>query len=173
MLKSIVLFFFVTLIAHQLKAQKITAKDSVTHTIQDQILGLPKQILGFADDYLRRPYRRGGITPRGFDCSGFVHFCFKNFGMMLPHSSAAQGLLGSDISKEAALPGDLIFFKGHNAVSSRIGHVGIITAVTEKSITFIHSAHNGGVRYDTIDAAYYQKRFVGIRRVIGWLDLFR
>lgn len=91
---------------------------------------------------------------------------------MLPHSSAAQGMLGEAIPKAAALPGDLIFFKGHNASSSRIGHVGIITEVNDRTIRFIHSAHNGGVRYDTIDALYYKKRFVGIRRVIGWLDFF-
>ena len=171
-LKIIVLLLLLSCVSPKLFAQKAASPDSVGHSLSEKILGLPKQILGFADDYLRRPYRRGGITPRGFDCSGFVHYCFKNFGLMLPHSSAAQGLLGTSVSKEAALPGDLIFFKGHNAASTRIGHVGIITEVNDKTIRFIHSAHNGGVRYDTIDAAYYKKRFVGIKRVIGWLNFF-
>ena len=63
------------------------------------------------------------------------------------------------------MPGDLIFFKGHSASGSGIGHVGMITEVVGKQIKFIHSAWSGGIRFDYLHADYYHNRFMGIRRV--------
>ncbi|MEA5403934.1 C40 family peptidase [Arcicella sp. DC2W] len=133
-------------------------------------LNTVNNLLDFANDHLHLRYRSGGTTKKGFDCSGFVRYCFKNFGMILPHGSAAQSLLGYSVSRIEAQPSDLIFFKGHNAKGKRVGHVGIVTEVTDKYIKFIHSAWNGGVRYDYLDAAYYQKRFMGIKRVLNPAD---
>lgn len=126
---------------------------------------LVKEVIGFAKDHLSTRYRSGGTTTHGFDCSGFTRFCFKHFGVMLPHSSAAQGNIGEPITKNEAQPGDLILFNGHSAGGNRIGHVGLITEVIGDQIKFIHSAWNGGVRYDYLHASYYQRRFVSVRRV--------
>ena len=126
---------------------------------------LVKDVISFAKEHLSIRYRSGGTTTRGFDCSGFTRFCYNKFGIALPHSSAAQGNVGEAIDKEAARPGDLILFKGHSSGGSQIGHVGLITEVIGDQIKFIHSAWNGGVRYDYLDASYYQRRFMGIRRV--------
>ncbi|GAB3940326.1 hypothetical protein GCM10028805_01910 [Spirosoma harenae] len=126
---------------------------------------LVKDVISFAKDHLSIRYRSGGTSTRGFDCSGFTRFCFNKFGISLPHSSAAQGNVGEAIAKQAAQPGDLILFKGHSSKGSRIGHVGLITEVIGDQIKFIHSAWNGGVRYDYLDASYYQRRFMGVRRV--------
>ena len=128
-------------------------------------LPLVKQVINFAKTHLSIRYRSGGTTTRGFDCSGFTRFCYNKFGISLPHSSAAQGHVGEAIDKDAAQPGDLILFKGHSAAGSQIGHVGMITEVIGDQIKFIHSAWNGGVRYDYLHASYYQHRFMGIRRV--------
>ena len=126
---------------------------------------LVKDVISFAKDHLSIRYRSGGTSTRGFDCSGFTRFCFNKFGISLPHSSAAQGNVGEAIDKESAQPGDLILFKGHSAGGSRIGHVGLITEVIGNQIKFIHSAWNGGVRYDYLHASYYERRFMGVRRV--------
>lgn len=126
-------------------------------------------LLGFARKHLTIRYRSGGTTTRGFDCSGFTRFCFSQFGISLPHSSAAQGTVGRPVDKSDAQPGDLIVFKGHSAGGSRIGHVGLITEVVGNRIKFIHSAWNGGVRYDYLHADYYQRRFMGVRRVLHLL----
>ena len=134
----------------------------------DQI-PLVYEVIDFAKEHLSIRYRSGGTTTRGFDCSGFTRFCYNKFGISLPHSSAAQGNVGEAIDKEAAQPGDLILFKGHSASGSRIGHVGMITEVIGDKIKFIHSAWNGGVRYDYLQASYYQQRFMGIRRVVNLL----
>ncbi|MFD2933583.1 C40 family peptidase [Spirosoma flavum] len=126
---------------------------------------LVKDVINFAKEHLSIRYRSGGTTTRGFDCSGFTRFCYNKFGISLPHSSAAQGNIGSAIDKDEAQPGDLILFKGHSSGGNRIGHVGLITEVIGDRIKFIHSAWNGGVRYDYLQASYYQRRFMGVRRV--------
>jgi lipoprotein Spr len=130
---------------------------------------LVKEVIHFAKEHLSIRYRSGGTTTRGFDCSGFTRFCYSKFGISLPHSSAAQGSVGAAIDKESAQPGDLILFKGHSSGGNRIGHVGLITEVIGDRIKFIHSAWNGGVRYDYLNASYYQHRFMGIRRVVHLL----
>ena len=86
--------------------------------------------------------------------------------MLLPHSSAAQISHGVEIVLAEAKAGDLIFFKGHNAGSHRVGHVGMIVEVGVNYVKFIHSAWKGGIRYDVLHADYYKKRFVGVRRVV-------
>lgn len=134
----------------------------------DQI-PLVKNVINYAKEHLSVRYRSGGTTTRGFDCSGFTRFCYNKFGISLPHSSAAQGNVGDSIEKESAQPGDLILFKGHSSGGNRIGHVGLITEVIGDRIKFIHSAWNGGVRYDYLSASYYQHRFMGIRRVVHLL----
>jgi murein DD-endopeptidase / murein LD-carboxypeptidase len=125
-------------------------------------------LLSFARKHLYHRYRSGGDSPKGFDCSGFVYFCFTKFGLTLPHSSAAQASIGAKVEREFAQPGDLIFFKG-SAAGGRVGHVGIITEVVNNQIKFIHSASSGGVKYDALNADYYRKRFVTIRRVAHML----
>ena len=77
----------------------------------------------------------------------------------------AQGGVGQKVDCKLARPGDLIFFKGHSAAGSRIGHVGMITEVVGNHIKFIHSAWGGGIRFDYLHAGYYRNRFMGIRRV--------
>lgn len=126
-------------------------------------------VVNYARRHLAVRYRSGGTTTHGFDCSGFTRFCFNRFGVSLPHSSAAQGNVGRAIDRDDAQPGDLILFKGHSTNNSQIGHVGLITEVVGSRIRFIHSAWSGGVRYDYLHADYYQRRFVGVRRVARML----
>ncbi len=122
-------------------------------------------LLTYTRQHLHIRYRSGGTSTHGFDCSGFTRFCFQRFGVRLPHSSAAQGTVGQAVETERAQPGDLIFVKGHSRTGARIGHVGLITRIVNNRIQFIHSAWDGGIRYDYAHAGYYQRRFVGIRRV--------
>lgn len=125
-----------------------------------------QSLVGFATKHLHIPYRSGGSSKKGFDCSGFVRYCFNQWNITLPHSSAAQAEHGESVELDDAKPGDLIFFKGNSAKSKRIGHVGIITEVAPGYVKFIHSAWKGGIRYDLLNASYYHKRFVAIKRMI-------
>jgi cell wall-associated NlpC family hydrolase len=67
------------------------------------------------------PYRRGGTTPRGFDCSGFTSYVYRKVGVSLPHSATAQMRKAKRISRSSARKGDLVFFRS----GSRAYHVGI------------------------------------------------
>ncbi|HEX6887728.1 MAG TPA: C40 family peptidase [Candidatus Nanopelagicales bacterium] len=67
------------------------------------------------------PYRYGGTTPRGFDCSGFTSYVFRKIGVRLPHSATGQMHKARRISRSAAKPGDLVFFRGGRGAY----HVGI------------------------------------------------
>ncbi|WP_353722327.1 C40 family peptidase [Dyadobacter sp. 676] len=125
-----------------------------------------RSLVSFATEHLNIPYRPGGSSRKGFDCSGFVRYCFNQWNITLPHSSAAQAEHGQAVELDNAKPGDLIFFKGQSTKSKRIGHVGIITEVAPGYVKFIHSAWKGGIRYDLLHAAYYSKRFVAIKRMI-------
>lgn len=178
MMRKMLLAVFCTVSFGIVQAQTVpTVTDNLTDvptvtsnevSFYDQI-PIVKNVINYAKEHLSIRYRSGGTTTRGFDCSGFTRFCFNKFGISLPHSSAAQGNVGAAIDKESAQPGDLILFKGHSSGGNRIGHVGLITEVIGDRIKFIHSAWNGGVRYDYLNASYYQHRFMGVRRVVHLL----
>ena len=130
-----------------------------------------EELLKFARKHLHIPYRSGGISRKGFDCSGFVSYCFNRFGLELPHSSSSMSRLGRLVRREHARPGDLIFFGGSKGKSG-VGHVGIVSGVFNGKIQFIHSASGGGIRFDSMEeGSYYSRRFRGIRRVIGGVPL--
>ncbi|MGV8970556.1 MAG: C40 family peptidase [Microbacteriaceae bacterium] len=69
------------------------------------------------------PYRYGGSNPSGFDCSGFVQFVYAQFGVSLPHSVSGQSAAGTRISRDAALPGDLVIMPGHNGFYAGNGNI--------------------------------------------------
>jgi peptidoglycan DL-endopeptidase CwlO len=91
--------------------------------------GYPKPKLTFNQKVLREaaklkgtPYRYGGTTPRGFDCSGYTGYVYKKAGKKLPRTSRAQYSATKHITRRAAKPGDLVFFKSGGG---GVYHVGI------------------------------------------------
>jgi len=124
-------------------------------------------LLNEAKKHLATPYRAGGKTPSGFDCSGFVRHCYtSSLGIKTPASSSEFNKYGMAVNIEDCRPGDVICFKGNNKRKRRIGHVRIITEISDGNVYFIHSANTGGIRYDQLNAPYYKTRFAGIRRII-------
>ncbi|TLY50225.1 MAG: NlpC/P60 family protein [Gammaproteobacteria bacterium] len=104
-------------------------------------------------------YVRGGHEPAtGFDCSGFVHYVFRQtFGLMLPYDAPGQFHDGKYVARNQMQTGDLVFF--HEG--KRISHVGIYLDDGH----FIHSPRPGKrVRVDSLDSTYWAKRFAGAKR---------
>jgi cell wall-associated NlpC family hydrolase len=82
------------------------------------------------------PYRYGGTTPRGFDCSGFTSYVYRKAGVSLPHSATGQMRKAKRISRSQARPGDLVFFHGGRGAY----HVGIYAGNNRT----LHSPRPGG-----------------------------
>src|SRR5688500_8227917 len=112
------------------------------------------RIVTTALKYVGAPYARGGSSPAGFDCSGFVMFVFARHGVALPHSAEAQYRLGAPVRRDRLQPGDIVFF-------DRLGHSGIYIG----DARFIHATRPGAVvKASRIAASWYRRRWVGARR---------
>jgi cell wall-associated NlpC family hydrolase len=125
-------------------------------------------IVNFAESYLGTPYLYGGATPKGFDCSGFVHFVFKHFTLEVPRSSEDFAHFGREIQIDSCKKGDIILFTGTNYDHSRVGHVGIIISNRDEPLKFIHSSSSKthwGVTVTDYRSSRYPSRFIGIRRL--------
>ena len=154
------LILFICLTVNLLSAQT----DSLVGDNQADLVAI-NALLREAGSHLGTGYRGGGKTPAGFDCSGFVGYCYNtSLGIRTPASSSLFHNSGIHISIANARPGDVICFKGRSVSQRAMGHVGIITEVTPTEVYFIHSASSGGIRYDGLSANYYRLRFMDIRR---------
>lgn len=122
---------------------------------------ISSQVVSIAKDNLGAPYRSGGSSPSGFDCSGFTSYVFNKVGIELSRRSEDQYNDGTKVEKANLIAGDLVFFK--TTSSSRISHVGIYIGSNE----FIHASTSKGVTIDSINDPYYwASRYVGGTRVI-------
>jgi cell wall-associated NlpC family hydrolase len=105
-----------------------------------------------------KPYRYGGNTPQGFDCSGLVYFSFRRAGMNVPRSTETQRDKSRKVSATNLDRGDLLFF---NQEGKRSSHVGIYIGRNR----FVHAPSSGKqVRLDSLVDPYWQKHLVDTRR---------
>jgi len=122
-------------------------------------------ILAEAETYLGTPYRFGGTTRAGIDCSAFVLSVFgAAVGMNLPRVASEQSEEGESIDRSQLQKGDLVFF-AHRG--SRISHVGIVEDVTpDGEVKFIHAATSKGVTVSSLNDDYWAPKFRFAKRVI-------
>lgn len=117
------------------------------------------------------PYVYAGKSPKGFDCSGFVYYVFKENNIALPASSRMYDNVGQTISLENAQKGDIICFTGTDPSIDRTGHVGIVVEnKPNQPIKFIHATSGKAysVAYSLLSkdgTGHYAKRFRSVRRV--------
>ena len=126
-----------------------------------EVSGKGSEVIEFAKRFLGTPYRYGGSSPAGFDCSGFVYYCYQQFGVTLSRVAADQMSNGTWVAKDALQPGDIVGFYSRVGGSS-IGHVGMYVG----NGMMIHSPYSGQVlRYETIMSGTYNARYAGGRRI--------
>lgn len=125
-----------------------------------------RRVLDSGEKFIGTPYVWGGSTPRGFDCSGFVQYVYREHGVELPRTSRQMAHAGIAVAVRTAslAPGDLMLFSGS---TSTISHVAIYAG----NGRILHSSSSGhGVGYDRLDdtkrGRYFKSHFVAARRVI-------
>lgn len=112
------------------------------------------KVLDSARDLVGTPYRFGGTTPKGFDCSGFVRYNARAAGAELPRTAREQYSATKAVDKEELRPGDLVFF---NTRGRGIGHVGIYVGDNK----FIHAPNKRkDVQVSSMNDKYYKQRYV-------------
>lgn len=108
------------------------------------------QIVAYAKNFIGVPYVWGGSSPSGFDCSGFVQYVYRHFGVSLPRTTYSQVAMGRSVSRSDLAPGDLVFFRS-------AGHVGIYVG----GETYIHAPQTG--RTISIDSMAHRSLYAARR----------
>lgn len=114
-------------------------------------------VIETAKSYIGTPYRYGGMSRLGVDCSGLMCLSYQSVNKSLPRTSKAMADSGRKVDKEELEPGHLVFFdakNGHN-----INHVGMVVASANGEVQFIHASSSAGVRIDRLEDPYWNKRF--------------
>jgi cell wall-associated NlpC family hydrolase len=132
-------------------------RNSVTERASDLVIN--------AMGFIGVPYRRGGSSENGVDCSGFVRTIYEQtFGLLLPHRANEQAAVTQKIERSELKPGDLVFF---NTMRRTFSHVGVYLGDNK----FIHAPRPGAkVRVEDMGMSYWNNRFDGARRVEGAED---
>lgn len=151
---------------NQFGTEKITFKtnNSVVPTNMDD--DLREDILRFGQSLLGTPYVYAGTSAKGFDCSGFVYYVFKNFDIKVPRSSSQFKNFGQEIPIAEVKKGDILLFL--SPTRKAIGHVGIVSEANGMDSNFIHasSSREMKVMISSLKQKGYTRRFVKAVRVL-------
>jgi cell wall-associated NlpC family hydrolase len=121
---------------------------------------LPEKLVYFAKKLLNIPYKFGGTSIFGIDCSAYVRKVYGSLGIQLPRTAREQFLTGEAVERDRLSIGDLVFFRTYAGFPS---HVGIYLG----NNLFIHASAKGRkVAISNLDTPYYLKRFIGAKRLI-------
>jgi lipoprotein Spr len=157
------------------------AISNISHNTSNEIIATPElngsvlylkngtevinNILNQAYTFLGTPYRMGGNSRMGIDCSAFIINSFQGHAPLdLPRVSAGQASLGEMVERSEVRRGDLLFFQ---TKGRRVSHVGIVDEVNaEGKIKFIHASSSRGVTISSLNETYWQNKFSFAKRII-------
>lgn len=135
------------------------------HTSQKTQPGKPladkekERLMQVINSWIGTPYKYGGESRSGADCSGFVKAVYSEvYGVALPRTSQAMLEASQGIAPERLRPGDLVFFE----ISNKNYHVGIYTGARK----FAHASEKKGVIISSLDEPYYLKTFIKAGRFL-------
>lgn len=153
-LKVLPFFFILGIFFAQSCKSKKVAKDNPAFTVIET-----------AKSYRGTPYRFGGTTRAGMDCSALVFHSYYSIGINLPRMSADQSKLGQKVNLNQIQPGDLLFFATGKR-KNQVTHSGIVTEVNKGDIRFIHASTSLGVTEDYLSNRYWSGAFLFAKRLL-------
>ena len=117
-------------------------------------------LLRFIDEWMGVPYRLGGNTKDGIDCSGFCKILEATvFGLTIPRTSREQYATCTRVDFDQLRPGDLVFFK--TTPRSVVSHVGVYLGNGK----FVHASTSSGVMISDLSDTYWSAHFKGAGRM--------
>jgi len=118
-----------------------------------------------AKEFIGTPYKWGGSSKQGMDCSGLIYQSFKAIHLEVPRTTEGLMQLGRKISRSKLKTGDLVFFKTLKS-KAKATHVGMITQNKKNETLFIHAGTSTGVTISKLQDGYWKKHFVFARRLL-------
>ena len=144
---------------------------TVAILLHNQVLGQNKnkqnkitRATKHAKSFIGTPYKYGGNSKNGIDCSSLIQQSYAKIGIKMPRTAQEQAKMGNKKLEGRVRPGDIVYFK-FKQKSEKWWHTGMITHVDQKKIKFVHASSSRGVVEDTYND-YYKKHTKYFRRVI-------
>jgi cell wall-associated NlpC family hydrolase len=129
-------------------------------------VSLIDSVVNYSKNFIGYHYKYGSNGQnKSFDCSHFVSYCYKHYGVNIPCSSAGLVTMGEKIDISEVRAGDLMFFKGRNSKSTKVGHVSLVIENNNGHIKLIHATSRGVIIDEYDKASYYKERFIMARRL--------
>jgi len=143
---------YVALIGRSLLWEKQILSSNSSSSRATKIVDTAMKLIGV-------PYQWGGVTPKGFDCSGFVWYVFDKNAISLPRTADVQYEVGKAVARENLQKGDLVFFTTYAPGAS---HTGIYL----ENGNFIQTSSSKGVMVSNLADYYWKGKYLGARRVL-------
>lgn len=123
------------------------------------------KVIAKAKSYQGTPYKYGGTTRSGMDCSALVFHAYYSIGINMPRTSNDQSQLGQKVAMKEIRQGDLLFF-ATSKKKNQVTHSGIVTEVQDGEVRFIHSSTSLGVTEDYLSSKYWADTFLFAKRIL-------
>jgi cell wall-associated NlpC family hydrolase len=151
----VILLFFISSCSSPVKKPISAIQNKVVQTQEPKTIDL---LYSYFQHWQGTPYRMGGLSKNGVDCSGFVYLTYRSIaGIKLPRTTHQQMRLGSEVSPHNLEPGDLLFFK----TGWYTRHVGIYL----QNGQFMHSSTSQGVTLSGLSEKYWREAFYLAKRI--------
>lgn len=126
------------------------------------------EVVDFAEKLKGIKYAYGSaVKEKGFDCSGFITYVFREFNIPVPRISYDFTNAGKEIPIKDSKRGDIILFTGSDPNSGIVGHMGIVTSNQNGEVEFIHASSSRGVMISGMNS-YFVPRFVKVNRIFKY-----